>query len=264
MTGWGYIIEQSFNYLVVGASFVVRTFFIWIADRIHFISRSNETRFVMVSVFMITYLNYGLIYLFASYDIRGDKTIPFVENVFDGLYPDFNALWFNDVGVLIVAIMISNMYWPPLEFFLFYGIRLLYRMIDQRTLCPSSKPTKTQCKSIQSFVEIYQGEEFSLHYKYSYVLVVVFVTMTFGIGLPVLFPIAFMSLALLYITERLMIVYSYRRPIMFNTKTNLRAYDLMLAAPVCYCIFGALMFSNQQVFRNNLLPNDGTLLFQNT
>lgn len=148
MTGPGYAIEQSFNYLVVIASFVVRNFFIWIAGKVGFVSRTNETRFVMMTVFLITYLNYGLIYLFASYDIRGESTIPFLPTLFDGLYPDFNALWFNDIGVLIITIMISNMYWPPLEFFIFYGLRLLYRMIDQRTLCPSSKPTKTSCKSI--------------------------------------------------------------------------------------------------------------------
>ena len=130
MTGPGYIIEQSFNYLIVVASFIVRTFFIWIAEKVRFVSRTNETRFVMMSVFMITYLNYGLIYFFASYDIRGDSHIPLASSLFDGLYPDFNALWFNDIGVLIISIMISNMYWPPLEFFLFYGLRLLNRMLD--------------------------------------------------------------------------------------------------------------------------------------
>lgn len=84
-----------------------------------------------------------------------------------------------------------------------------------------------------------------MHYKYSYILVVVFVTFTFGVGLPILFPIGFLSISLLYITERLMIVYSYRRPIMFSTKTNRRAYSLMLIAPIMYCITGALTFSNQ-------------------
>lgn len=103
-----------------------------------------------------------------------------------------------------------------------------------------------------------------MHYKYSYILVVVFVTFTFGVGLPILFPIGFMSISLLYVTERLMIVYSYRRPIMFSTKTNRRAYSLMLTAPIMYCIFGALMFSNQQVFRNNIDAQEDTYVFPST
>ena len=129
MTGPGYLIVQSFNYLIVLASFIVRTFFIWIAEKVGFVSRTSETRFVMVSVFLITYLNYGLIHLFSSYDDRGEFILP-ISRFFNGLYPDFNALWLNDIGALIIAIMISNMYWPPLEFFMFWGLRLLYRIID--------------------------------------------------------------------------------------------------------------------------------------
>jgi len=146
MTGMGYVLEQVFNYLVVIASFAFRTLFIWIGEKIHFTSLTAETKFVMLSVFYVTYINYGLIYLFASLDIRSSK-IPLIEHLFNGLYPEFNALWYNDIGVLIIAIMISNMYWPVLEFFLFYGIRLLYRMIDQRTLLPLN-PLNTNCKSI--------------------------------------------------------------------------------------------------------------------
>ena len=109
---------------------MIRTFFIWIAEKIRFFSITNETRFVMLSVFYITFLNYGVIYLFASWDNREATPNSFWDNMFNGLYEDFNALWFNDIGVLIVQIMISNMYWPPLEFIMFYGLRLFFRMLD--------------------------------------------------------------------------------------------------------------------------------------
>jgi len=81
-------------------------------------------------------------------------------------------------------------------------------MLDQRSLYPRD-PYKTRSKTIQAFMECYSGEVFEFHYKYSYILVVIFVTFTFGAGLPILFPIAFGSLSVLYITERLMIFYSY-------------------------------------------------------
>lgn len=129
MTGFGYWMEQGFNYMVVVVSYVIRFFFIWIAEKVRFFSKTKETVFIMVSVFWIYFLNYGFVYLFASWDSR-HTPIPFWNRVFSGLYPDFNALWFNDVGVLIVAIMVSNMYWPPLEFFLYWGLRLVYRIWD--------------------------------------------------------------------------------------------------------------------------------------
>lgn len=263
MTGWGYILEQAFNYLVVILSFVVRTFFIWIAEKVRFMSLTKETLFAMISVFYITFLNYGVIYLAASWDNRNALSGTFVDTLFDGLYPDFNALWFNDVGVLIVAIMVSNMYWPPLEFAMFYGLRLLYRMIDQRSLCPSNS-TKTHCKTMQSYVETYAGETFSLSYKYSYMLVVTFVTFLFGSGLPILFPIGLLSLIGLYLTERLMMAYSYKRPPMYGTELNTRTLQLMLGAPILYCCYAAWLFTNQQVFKNSVVINDGDMMFANT
>ena len=129
MTSWGYVLEMVFSYSIVVASFVIREFFIWIASKIHFKSLSSETMAIMLSVFFITYINYGLIQLFASIDMRHAK-IPFITTIFNGLYPDFNALWYNDIGVLIYAIMFSNMYWPVLEYFLFVGIRWFNRCWD--------------------------------------------------------------------------------------------------------------------------------------
>ena len=259
MTGFGYVLETSFNYLIVIFSYVVRTFFIWIAEKIRFMSLTQETRFVMLSVFYITFINYGVLYLFASWDNRHTNFKMF-DNLFEGLYPDFNALWFNDVGVLVVKIMISNMYWPPLEFIMFWGLRLLYRMIDQRSIWPNDE-NKTHCKTLQAFEDIYSGEFFSLHYKYSYILVVVYVTFLFGAGLPILFPIAFLSLLLLYIVERLMMAYSYRAPPMFGTEANHRTLTLCLTAPVMYAAMGAWLFTNQQVFRNVISVNTGDAVF---
>lgn len=102
---------------------------------------------------------------------------------------------------------------------MFWGIRYLYRMLDQRAIFPTN-PENTRCKTMQAFEDIYAGPEFTLCYKYSYIMVVVYVTFLFGPGLPILFPIAYLSLLGLYIVERLMMAYSYRKPPMTGTATN--------------------------------------------
>lgn len=135
------------------------------------------------------------------------------------------------------------MYWPVLEFFIFWGLRLLYRMIDQRSIWPSD-PSKTHCKTIQAFQEIYNGPEFTLHYKYSFILVVVFISFTFGSGLPILFPVGFLSLLLFYVVERLMIAYSYQKPPMYGSKTNQATLKMMSMAPILYCCGGAWFYSS--------------------
>ena len=94
-------------------------------------------------------------------------------------------------------------------------------------------------------MEIYAGETFELSYKYSYILVVTYVTFLFGAGVPILFPIAYISLLGFYIVERLMMAYSYRTPPMFGTETNQQTLKALLGAPIFYFCFAAQMFNNQ-------------------
>ena len=82
----------------------------------------------MLAVFVVTYINYGIMQFMACFDVRNANDN--LAQIFKGLYADFNSLWYNDVGVSITSIMVSNMYWPLLEMVIFTGLRIGYRMID--------------------------------------------------------------------------------------------------------------------------------------
>ena len=58
-------------------------------------------------------------------------------------------------------------------------------------------------------MHLYQGPEFKMHVKFANLLMVIFVTFMWGSVLPILFPIAVLTLSMTYIKERLMIYYSY-------------------------------------------------------
>ena len=103
---------------------------------------------------------------------------------------------------------------------------------------------KTNCRTIQAFIDTYSGPEFTMHYKYSYILVCVYVTFLFGPGLPILFPIAFFSILGLYITERLMVAYSYMKPPMIDSEINQQTLKMMFGAPILYMCMGMWLFSN--------------------
>lgn len=95
-------------------------------------------------------------------------------------------------------------------------------------------------------------------------MVVVYVTFLFGPGLPILFPIAYFSLLGLYIVERLMMAYSYRKPPMTGTVTNQTVMKMLLGAPIVYCCMAMWLFSNRQVFENKVITNEAEFLFANT
>ena len=78
-------------------------------------------------------------------------------------------------------------------------------MRDTGWRCCTDKTTRryrTNKTQIFDYIELYNGPEYIIHYKKAQVLNIVFVTMMYGLGMPVLFPIAFLSFFIIYATER--------------------------------------------------------------
>mmetsp|Transcript_20318 Transcript_20318/g.19261 ORF Transcript_20318/g.19261 Transcript_20318/m.19261 type:complete len:82 (+) Transcript_20318:1333-1578(+) len=73
----------------------------------------------------------------------------------------------------------------------------------------AGKVAKTHAKTIQQFVNRYKGPEMNFHYRYSALMVVIFFTMLYGVGLPLLYPIALFCLCTQYTVDRLLTVYVY-------------------------------------------------------
>ena len=137
--------------------------------------------------------------------------------------------------------MMFNIYWPIVEFFCFFGMRLGFRLLDRNFGCDRLKTKKT---TVQQYVELYSGPVYFIHYKYSSILNITFVTLMYGVGLPVLFPIAMLAIFVLYIVEKLMIYYSYRQPPLYDEKLNNSTLATLTWAPLLLLSFGYWMLSS--------------------
>ena len=145
--------------------------------------------------------------------------------------------------------MFFNMFYPLIEFLIFWPIRLLKRAWDKRNCsCISSNKKKTNAATIYEYESIYSGPIFEIHWKYAYILNVVYVTCLFGPGLPVLFPIAFISLCMLYIVEKFSLAYVYLKPPMYDESINKTLLKILSVAPWIYVINAIYLYSNPQVF----------------
>jgi len=78
-----------------------------------------------------------------------------------------------------------------------------------------------------------------------------FVTFLFGIGLPILFPVAAGAYTVLFLCEKTMIYYSYRMPPTYDDKLNKGILSLMTWAPALLLSFGFWMLSNKQLVSNS-------------
>ena len=143
----------------------------------------------------------------------------------------------------MVYTMFFNIFYPIIEFLIFWLLRHLYRMLDQCRIITSNFK-RTRVKTLPAFVELYSGPKFFFHYKHSFILNAIFVTMLFGPGIPILFPITLITLIVLYAVEWLMLAYSYQRPPMYDETINKNTIEMISASPILYALSASWIFSN--------------------
>jgi len=103
---------------------------------------------------------------------------------FNGSYYDYVPEWYGTVGAQIVKTMLINSIMPYVSLATTILIPYIKRMID------SKDPYKTKKTSMAAFKALWSGGDYVIHFKYSQVLNVTFISMMYGIGMPLLFPIA--------------------------------------------------------------------------
>ncbi len=144
--------------------------------------------------------------------------------------------------------MIINSIFPFVEFGIAYTKLWVFRALDRGFRSKDSYNTKKS--NMQTYIDIYSGPEYLIHFKYSGILNVTFVTLMYGIGQPILFPIAFFSYFILYSIERVLIAYFYQLPPTFDEKMTKNALSILRWASVFYLFFGYWQLSNLSIFHN--------------
>ena len=164
--------------------------------------------------FILQFFNTAFLLLLVNADFSEQF---FAFGITGGTESDFDAGWFKVIGNTMVGTMIFIMLWPIIEFFVFWGLRFLPRFLDHGF---STDPYNTKVTSIQAYLDNYSGPVYLMHYKYAAILTIVFVTFTFGFGIPILYPIGAMGLLILYLVEKSMLYYAYRLPPMYDERLS--------------------------------------------
>ena len=151
-------------------------------------------------------------------------------------------MWFRTIGNTLIGTMWFNAWFPILEVLMYWGLRLLFRWLDGG--CCNCDKYKTKKTSIQGYLDAYTGPVYLMHYKYSTLLNVVFVTFMYGLAMPILFPIAMLSMFILYFQEKLMLYYGYRVPPMYDERLSQNVLDRCQTAPILFLIFGYWFVGN--------------------
>ena len=133
------------NGLIIMLNFILRYIIIYLVKLRGNRTRSEETSTIMSWILIVQFLNMGPFLLLINSDLS-EIGIPFIGSLFkEGKHGDFTQKWYLDIGPIIVQSMIYNVFWPIIEFFMWwFFLRFLKRLKDNYCyyLCCCSKSYK--------------------------------------------------------------------------------------------------------------------------
>lgn len=107
-------------------------------------------------------------------------------------------------------------------------------------------PYITKKTGMQQYKDLFGSSEgYVLHVKYSAILNTVFVTMMYGVGLPILFPIAALCCFNYWICERIICAYYVKLPPSLDQKLTENFLAKVKWAPLFLLFNGYWMVSNK-------------------
>ena len=154
-------------------------------------------------VFISLFLNTGLLLTLANANLS-EHPPHFFTNAFKGPYYDYEPDWYAEVGFLILKTMIINAILPFSALAMGWGIPWIHRKMDMKW---GNDRYVTKKTSMLSYKKIWGGGEYIMHIKNAGLLLVVFVSCLYGVGMPMLFPVAAVNFGIQWTCERIMAAY---------------------------------------------------------
>ena len=171
------------------------------------ISVAKNTFFALYfnTALLLLFVN-GKIRIFANIHLNQDNSIA---------RSDYDELWYATVGVAITSIMCYNIIIPHLKPLLTFAILPIKRAFHGDGL--------TQYE-LDSF---YLTEKFEMEQKCAQFMQTIAVTLTFSAGIPILFPIAFISLILMFWSDKIFLLRYHTRPTVVQGELGKKLLELV-------------------------------------
>mmetsp|Transcript_7230 Transcript_7230/g.6337 ORF Transcript_7230/g.6337 Transcript_7230/m.6337 type:complete len:521 (+) Transcript_7230:2062-3624(+) len=189
------------------------------------------------------------------YDFINDGVLVFLVNlnlgislanfpIFAGPYTKLDVFWYREIGSTIVLTMIFNIFSPHLTEFISLGILEILKCRDRSWTCDKRRTKQITQKQYE---EINTGPEFPITDRYSQIITLIWLTLMFSSGLPLLYPIAMCTVFLMYWVDKITLLRVYKNPLPYTYELPMKAMRLFKYAIVTHFIIGLYMYSNVQI-----------------
>lgn len=156
-----------------------------------------------------------------------------------------------EIGSLVTETMMIQSIIPFVNLITVVGTNLLLRFLDSGKSMFDKVPV-TKLKNMLQYIQNVAGPEVELDIQYAFIFNTVFTTFTFGLAIPLLFPIATLTMINQYISEKILFAYFYRKPPMYGGGMNVGALAILSYAPIFMLCFGYWQLGNRHMFFNEI------------
>jgi hypothetical protein len=191
---------------------------------LQFNTRSKETSFSIVAIFLSQLLNIIVILVVTDTTIFKDF---FPKDFFPSqLIDDYSVRWFEEDGKLLVKMMTFTCIYPLIESCVKVPFYWSLRWID-RNLNQLVHGKLTAMPTVDEYIELHGGPDFLLSYRFAALLLQISVALLYGIAVPILYPIVTASLLIQNVVDRLLLCYFYRAPPIQNQSSTLLTLSII-------------------------------------
>ena len=247
-TGMGFVLE-----LAGVAVIAVSNIFIMIlinrrakTDEKHHSLDGQEVS-VMSRGFFSKFLNTGLIFL-----ILGLRQVQAVLGETD-LSNNLDVTWYETIAPDVIIISVINIlapHGPVLK--RFYKDMKKIAKINKEGVQGVDARKKTDGIYCQDQLDkLYLGPDFHLHIRYIQLLVNFYMVMLYGMGIPLLFPIAAVQFFVTFWFDKIMFIRYYRKPPQYDYTTGKMATELLGYGVMMHLVSSIWMLTNPDIFTSN-------------
>jgi hypothetical protein len=142
--------------------------------------------------------------------------------------------------------MFEQAIYPWVTTIIYHGISLLKRYLDSgvcKIFCCKGNG-KTKCVTQKQYIDLYSGPEYQMHFRYSSIMMQIYISFLYGMQMPILFVICLFGLFNMYCNERLLLAYYYKQPPAYDLELHKQVISYLRYAPIVMLINGYWAFGN--------------------
>ena len=204
---WSYCILNSLGIFLFIVNTIMKDTIVKVVTWVGFKTQSELNKFWIIAIFASRFINTAIVLLVRKASISG-YSFPYFGAFFYSIYYNFDLDWYREIGSSIVIASMFGIISPIIDLLIDFSKRSISLANDKREFTWDKYTTRW--KTVQKYVNTYGGSEYKIYNKYSYIISLSWITFMLGSGLPILYPIFWASLLVLWIVDRLWLAYRTR------------------------------------------------------